>query len=359
MSGATYAGTHGRAHRSGSARMPAVVKSADGAAGIRLREVPVPVPGPGQVRVRVVAAGVCGTDLHLADDEYAHVRPVVMGHEVTGVVDLAPGHEDWTGRRVALETYASTCGSCPQCRDGRPNLCHERRSIGSFVDGGFAQHVVIPLQNLHLLPDHVAELEGVLAEPLACVVHCLMDPPRVQAGDRVLITGPGTMGQLTARVSTTLGASVTLVGLGEDADRLAVARKHGAGTAVPGEVVPGEFDVAVEASGTGPALATAIAGLRRGGHLVLMGIMGRPVEVDLDQVFSKELTISTGFASTPASWRRACTLIETGAVTLTDLITTTRPLALWKEAFDDVRRRRGLKTVLVPAGTTTSPDHHL
>ncbi len=331
--------------------MQAVVKTADGAAGIEVRPVPLPVPGPGQVRVRVLAAGVCGTDLHLADDEYAHARPVVMGHEVTGVVDLAPGHDAWVGRRVALETYASTCGSCPMCRDGRPNLCPERRSIGSFVDGGFAGHVVVPLHNLHALPDHVAEHDGALAEPLACVAHCLLDPPRVQAGDRVLVTGPGTMGQLTARVASALGGAVTLVGLEKDADRLAVAERHGARTVLPGGVPEGAYDVAVEASGSAPALATALAGLRRGGHLVLMGIMGRPVEVDLDVVFYKELTISTGFASTPDSWRRARTLLETGAVSLADLVTTTRPLEQWSEALADVRAGRGLKTVLVPART--------
>ena len=342
------------AHPPSAAHMSAVVTAADGTAGIRVRPVPRPVPEPGQVRVRVLAAGVCGTDLHLADDEYAHARPVVMGHAVTGVVDLAPGHEEWVGRRVALETYASTCGLCPHCRDGRPNLCAERRSIGSFVDGGFAEHVVVPLHNLHPLPDHVTEVDGALTEPLACVAHCLLDPPRVQAGDRVLVTGPGTMGQLTARVSAALGGSVTVVGLDKDAERLAVAARHGATTALPDEVPEGTYDVAIEASGSGPALATALGGLRRGGHLVLMGIMGRPVEVDLDVVFYKELTISTGFASTPRSWRRAQTMLETGAVTLTDLVTGTRPLDEWRDALDDVRAGRGLKTLLVPAGTDRS-----
>lgn len=305
--------------------------------------------------MRVIAAGVCGTDVHLADDEYAHARPVVMGHEVTGVVDLAPGQEEWVGRRVALETYAGTCGSCSRCRDGRANLCPERRSIGSFVDGGFADHLVVPVSNLHQLPDDVVELDGALAEPLACVAHCLLDPPRVQAGDRVLVIGPGTMGQLSARVCAALGGRVTIVGLDKDADRLAVAARHGAMTALPSDVTTDAFDVAVEASGSGPALATALAGLRRGGHLVLMGIMGRPVEVDLNLVLYRELTVSTGFASTPTSWRRAMILLESGAVTLVDLVTATHPLASWAQALDDVRVGRGLKTLLVPTGT--KPAH--
>lgn len=339
--------------------MDAVVKTANGAAGVGLRRVPLPTPGRDHARVRVAATGVCGTDLHLVDDEYAHARPVVMGHEVAGVVDLAPGHEEWVGRRVALETYAATCEACPACRNGRPNLCPARRSIGSFADGGFATHVVVPVRNLHVLPDHVSGPDGALAEPLACVAHCLLDPPRVQAGDRVLVTGPGTMGQLTARVSSALGGRVTVVGLDKDADRLAVAVRHGARTSLPADVAADAYDVAIEASGSGRAINTALTGLRRGGHLVIMGITGRPVEVDLDVVLYKELTISTGFASTPASWRRARTLLETGAISLADLVTTTRPLSEWREALDDVRAGRGLKTLLLPEpGTGTTDTHH-
>jgi L-iditol 2-dehydrogenase len=335
--------------------MAAVVKHGDGAAGVSLRQVPVPEPGTGQARVRVVAAGVCGTDLHLVDDEYAHERPVVMGHEVAGVVDAAPSAPEWVGRRVALETYFSTCRECAWCRGGRPNLCPSRRSIGSFADGGFADYVVVPVRNLHSLPAHVGDIEGALVEPLACVVHCLLDPPRVQAGDAVLVTGPGTMGQLTARLCTALGATVTITGLRRDADRLAVAAAHGA-EMVTADVPPDEFDVVVEASGSAPGLATALAAVRRGGHLVQMGIMGRPVEVGMDTLFSKELTVSTGFASTPASWRRAIRMLEDRTVTLDGLVTVSHPLTCWADALTGVRAGAGLKTVLVPTtGGSTAP----
>ncbi len=327
--------------------MAAVVKDGDGTAGVSLREVPVPAAGAGQARVRVVAAGVCGTDLHLVDDEYAHDRPVIMGHEVTGVVDAAPSAPWWVGRRVALETYFSTCRECPWCRGGRPNLCPSRRSIGSFADGGFASYVVVPIGNLHSLPAHVDEVEGALVEPLACVAQCLLDPPRVQAGDTVLVTGPGTMGQLTARVCAALGATVTLAGLARDADRLAIAAAHGANI-LTADVPTDAFDVVVEASGSRPGLATGLAGVRRGGHLVQMGIMGRPIEVDLDTLFYKELTLSTGFASTPASWRRAIRMLEDRTVSLDGLVTASHSLAGWADALADVRTGRGVKTVLLP-----------
>src|SRR5699024_2451623 len=101
--------------------------------------------------------------------------PVVLGHEITGTVDAVGSaeHESWLGRRVAVETYFSTCERCEQCRAGRRNLCADRRSLGSFEDGGFAQWVLVPALNLHELPEGLEHEEGALLEPLACVAHCL------------------------------------------------------------------------------------------------------------------------------------------------------------------------------------------
>jgi threonine dehydrogenase-like Zn-dependent dehydrogenase len=110
----------------------------------------------------VVAAGICGTDLHIYDGEYESRPPVTMGHEVSGVVaELGDGvDEAWLGARVVTETYFSTCGHCVHCSSGRINLCLERRSIGSFVDGGFARRLHVPARNLHRIPDW---LDGTVA----------------------------------------------------------------------------------------------------------------------------------------------------------------------------------------------------
>ena len=101
-----------------------------------------------------------------------------MGHEVSGVVAAVGEGVDaaWVGASVVSETYFSTCGRCPWCRDGRINLCPERRSIGSFVDGAFARHLVVPVTNLHRIPAWLDEHAAVLIEPLACVCQCLCDP---------------------------------------------------------------------------------------------------------------------------------------------------------------------------------------
>lgn len=332
-----------------AAVMPAVIKRAEGVSGIEIGEVPVPVAAPGEAVLEVLATGICGTDVHIAHDEFPYAPPVVMGHEVLGRVVSTGAAEDahWVGAKVAVETYFSACETCEMCRDGRRNLCRDRRSIGSFRHGGFASYMLLPVLNLHRLPETPGELDGVLSEPLACVAQCLLDPPVVQPGDRVLVTGPGAMGQLSAQVAKAAGGVVTLAGLPDDAERLAVAASLGIAveTGVPEEDA---FDVVIECSGAAPAAANALRAARRGARYVQVGIFGREVTLPIDLVLYKELTITSGFASTPASWRAAMRLIERGEVVLSPLITRRVPLKEFFSALDAASRGEGVKTVVVP-----------
>lgn len=330
--------------------MLAVVKAGPGSENVRLEAVPVPTAAAGMARIRVLATGICGTDVHVANDEFAHEAPVIMGHEVLGIVDSVGDNQDshLVGTRVACETYFSTCGRCDWCRSGRPNLCPTRRSIGSFENGGFARFVILPVGNLHPLPEFLDDIEGVLAEPLACVAQCLLDPPIVNAGDRVLVTGPGAMGQLAAQVATSQGGRVTLVGLERDAARLAVA--EGLGIGISTGIPEGDsFDVVIECSGSAAGAAVALQSARRGARYVQVGIFGREVSVPLDLVLYKELVVTSGSASTSTSWRRAIALIDQRHVTLAPLVSSRVPIAGWQKAFDAAEAGEGIKTVIVPA----------
>ncbi|HEU0205910.1 MAG TPA: alcohol dehydrogenase catalytic domain-containing protein [Pseudolysinimonas sp.] len=330
--------------------MPAIVKSGPGVESVSLRRIAEPIARPGFARIRVLATGICGTDIHVAHDEYASEPPVVMGHEILGEVDSVgdPRHSDWIGQRVATETYYSTCGVCDWCRDGRPNLCPTRRSVGSYENGGFASYVVVPVNNLHRVPDSIPGLSAVLSEPLACVVQCLLDPPIVNPGDRVLVTGPGAMGQLAAQVARAQGGDVILAGLSKDADRLAVAESLGirTSTQAPEEA---SFDVVIECSGSAPGAAGAFRAARRGAAYVQVGIFGREVSVPLDMVLYKELRVSSGFASTPASWRRAIRMMEAGLVALEPLVTRQVPIDQWVDALAAAEAGEGIKTVVIPS----------
>lgn len=328
--------------------MQALVKIGTGPESVQLQPFVRPPARAGYAVLQVRAAGVCGTDLHLAQDEYACEPPVIMGHEILGQVADVHAEDDqvWLGADVVTETYFSTCERCDRCRAGQRNLCPERRSLGSFEDGGFAPYVLVPIIGLHRLPESLTGMDAVLAEPLACVTHCLLDPPVIGSGDSVLVTGPGAMGQLAAQVAHAQGADVCLLGLPQDAERLAVAAELGLRTSTTPPTTA--YDVVIECSGSAAGARTALAAARRGGHYVQVGIFGSDVSLPADLILYKELTVTSGFASTATSWRRAMSLIEQGRVTLGPLITQQVPLADWARAFSSAANGEGIKTVIVP-----------
>lgn len=343
--------------------MEAVMKVAAGVGNVELQEIPEPQPGPGEVLLEVAAAGICGTDLHIFKEEFKSNPPVVLGHEVAGrVAALGDGVEgpqvDW---RVTSETYFSTCGQCRYCRGGHANLCPQRRSIGSAVDGGFTRYLVVPARNLHRLPESVSDRAGALTEPLACVTHALLGRPVIRPGDVVAIAGPGAIGLLATQVARSAGATVVVLGTSDDDKRLELARRLGAAhTLVVGEDEPHELlgeitpeglgaDVAIECSGAGPAAAQLLTLVRRRGHYLQVGLFGTPVAWDFDQVCFRELTVTGSNASTPDSWLRALELLSSGRVDTEAVISCSYPLSEWRQAFADFEAKRGTKLLLVPS----------
>ena len=335
------------------ATMVGLGKQTPGAGGLGPIERPVPVAVPGHVVLEVTAAGLCGTDLHIEDGEFPSAPPVLMGHEVAGrVAEVgADVTDELLGALVAVETYFSFCGACEYCRAGRTNLCRERRSIGSHVDGGFAPWLLVPAANLHRMPAHVGPHAAALSEPLACVCHCLADPARISPGDAVLVTGPGTMGLLAAQVARTCGGIVTVLGTPQDEVRLEAARSLGfeiRTTAQDAAELERRFDVVVECSGSDGGIGTCIAAARPGATLVQIGLAGHPVRIPFDEICYRELTVTSGFASTPESWRRAMRLLEQRAVDLDLLVSQVAPLSDWQEIFRRTRAGDGIKFVFEP-----------
>ncbi len=323
--------------------MRGLTKLAPGPGNVGLAERPEREPEPGEALLEVRAAGICGTDLHIEAGEYPSVPPVTMGHEVCGVVLEGGGFE---GTRVVSETYFSTCRTCDFCLAGRPNLCLERRSIGTHVDGAFAPRLVVPLANLHPVPDWLPDHAAALTEPLACVCNALFDPPVVAPGDEVLVLGPGAIGLLAAQAVRAAGGRVTIVGTERDTARLELATKLGLQARV--DAARTQFDVVVECSGSEGGIASGLQATRRGGRFVQIGLRGAAVTVPWDEICFRELVVTSGFASTPASWRRALALVETRVVELEPLVTEVVPLEDWERAFRASRNAEGVKYVLDP-----------
>lgn len=334
--------------------MQAIRKTGPQPGDLELQDVPRPSAGPGQVLVDVAAAGLCGTDLHIVEGSYGSRPPVTLGHEVSGTI-AAVGEGVDTGRvgdRVALETFFSTCGECQGCRGGAPNRCEQRISIGSGVDGGFADQVVVPARNARRLPAHVSLDAGALSEPLACVCRSLYQPmPAVGAGDRVLVIGPGAIGLLAAQVARVAGGQPSILGTPADGARLGVARALGFEATDDAADAPTDVDVVLECSGSAGGMALGIQRVRRGGRYVQIGQRGDAVPIDLALVSFRELVITGGFASTPDSWDRAMRLLDRGLVELEPLISHRYPLREWQAAFEAVRSSAGVKQLLVPGAS--------
>jgi L-iditol 2-dehydrogenase len=343
--------------------MKAVVKFARGVGNVELRDVPEPQVAPGLVKIHVRAAGICGTDIHIYKDEFRSVPPVILGHEVAGeVVELGDNVDGvLLGSRVTTETYFSTCGRCRYCRSGQNNLCLSRRSIGSGVDGGFTNYVVVPQKNVHLLPTNVDCEAGALTEPLACVVHGVLSAPSVTPGDVAVIAGPGTIGLLTLQIVKAASATVVMLGTNGDERRLELARSLGADHAINVQQQNPEAlikeltidglgaDVVYECAGAGSAAAQLLTLVRRRGRYVQIGLFGKPIAWDLDQVCYKELLVTGSNASVPSSWSRAIHFLKSGIVQTKPLISDRYSVEQWETAFNRFEGKLGIKILLVPA----------
>ena len=341
--------------------MKAVVKTEKGEGYVEVRDVAEPTVTPGHVVIEVAAAGVCGTDIHIYHDEYPYNTPVVLGHETAGrVVQVGPDvRRIKVGDRVTTETFFYTCGQCRYCRTGSPNLCPERKSIGSHVNGAMTRYVLVPEKNCHVLPEGVSLLDGAITEPLACCVHGILERAGVLPGDVVLVSGPGAIGQFSHQVAKSAGATTIVCGIGGDEHRLELARELGADYVVNAQeqdlgklvadLTDGRgVDVAVEAAGANASLKQCLDLVRKGGSLAQMGLYSRPATIDMNLVPMKELKVTGSFSHVPSAWPRALRLIADGKVQSRRLVTRQVPITDWQSAFEAFNARSECKIVVTP-----------
>jgi len=341
--------------------MRGVVKFARGVGNVELREVPEPAAGPGQLKIAVKAAGICGTDIHIYDDEYASNPPVVLGHEMAGqVVEVGAGVSGVAvGDRVTAMPFAVTCGICRYCRQGAFPLCPSRKSFGSGVDGAFAPYLVIPASIVRRLPDHVDYESGAMTEPVACCTKAVLEKSTIRLGDVVVVMGPGPIGLLAMQIAKGQGAKVVLVGTAEDAQRLALGRQLGADQAlaagqddvagIVSTLTDGQgADVVLECAGVPAATRMAMQLIRKQGQLTQMGLHGRPFELNFEQIVYKDLVVAGSFASSSSSWDSALRLLREGLIQVKPLVGATLPLTEWERGFEMVRKKESLKVLLRP-----------
>jgi L-iditol 2-dehydrogenase len=344
-------------------RMKGLFKTAPGDGNMEIREVEIPQPGPGEVLLEVKAAGICGSDLHIYHWNIAYKMnpPMIVGHEFSGVVvSCGEGVEGWEkGARVTAEPSAIICGECRYCRTGAYNMCSNRLVTGYWVNGGFAEYVVVGAHRLHRLPDSISFDEGALTEPLACCVHGVHELTGIEVGDFVAVSGPGAIGLLCAQLAKAEGAQVMIIGAGADKERLATAKALGIDHCVNlEEQDPVEFareltdgdgaDVVLECSGAGPAAAMGLELVRRQGKYTQIGLFGKSVTLDFERIAYKEIQVTGSLGQRWTAWKRAIRIMAQGKIDLKAVTSDKFPLAQWKEAFDKFEAKKGLKILLDP-----------
>lgn len=344
--------------------MKGFVKYELGPAGVELRELPEPSPKAGELKVKVLAAGICGSDIHAMQDERKTVMPVVLGHEYVGqVVETNGDVGDFkVGDWVLTLPACYSCGECDLCKEGIVTLCRERKSIGSHVDGAMANYVIVPAKYSFRVPDgdKLTKDELIaysLTEPMACVVRGVYEKIDVKEGDVVVVSGPGVMGQFAVQAFKARGAYVIISGLPVDSDKLETAKKYGADMAVTSfdelrEAVfaknPYGADITCDCTGVIPSLKNCMAIIRPLGTHLQLGLFGGEAPFRLDSIFDREVVYVPSNSSAMNSWRITLDLLKEGKLTLAPFVSMKTPLENWKEAFDAVLAKKVYKAVLLP-----------
>jgi L-idonate 5-dehydrogenase len=309
----------------------------------RLEDQPL---APDQVRVGVAFGGICGSDLHYyhrgAVGDFALREPMTLGHEISGfVLELGQDVKSLrVGAKAALDP-SRPCLTCRFCRAGRSNLCTNMFFLGSagrfpHVQGGFAQHLVLRHDQVIPVPDNTDLLQLSVAEPLSVALHAINRAGPLH-GKRVIVTGSGPIGLLTAWSARHAGAAevvstdvvdaplvVALAGMGATRT-VNVASSPNALTEF--EVDGGYFDVAFEASGSPTALASLFKVIRRGGRIVQVGMLPpgtAPIPINVLQ--SREIELVGAFRAHD-EFRLAVEMLVAGTIDVTPILSGTYPLA--------------------------------
>ena len=316
-----------------------------GAKDLRLENFNMPELLPGMVLLRIKRVGICGSDLHYFEHGYCGSfvpsRPFILGHELTAEVVAVNDNVSSslpTGSRVTVNP-ARACGFCDYCKSGRNNLCRNTIMLGSGstnppTNGAMAEYVIVREDQCHLLPDEMDNGIGAMIEPLAVALHAVKRAGNI-SGKRILVTGGGTIGLLTALSAKAFGAVPVAV-----SDIVAERRKSALDAGVDMVLDPSQkdiqekvkeitkdgFDVIFEASGAAPALRQAFDLVKPGGTIVQIGtLITEEIPLPANQVMVKEINFIGSFRYGNV-FDEAIRLVASGRINLQSFITGILPL---------------------------------
>lgn len=338
--------------------MKALVKAAP-EPGLQLMDVPEPVVGPNEVLIRVLRTGICGTDLHIESwDPWAQrvvPTPLVIGHEFCGtIVELGSAVTDLeVGQFVSGEGHY-VCGRCRACLAGRRHLCRNTQGIGYMVPGCFAEYFAMPASNVWVHRRPIDPDVAAIFDPFGNAVHTALQFNAL--GEDVLVSGAGPIGIMAALVAQFSGARHVFVSDLSD-ERLELARSLGIKDTVNvgresldsvfdrADMHEG-FDIGLEMSGSGPALASMIDNMTHGGRIAMLGTPKGPIEVDTTKIIFNMLTLQgvTG-RQIFETWYEMSVLLQSG-LDISGVVTDRFHHTDFEAAFATAANGRGGKVVM-------------
>jgi alcohol dehydrogenase len=308
----------------------------------------VPVPkADGTVLLSVKKAGICGTDLAIASKGYRVKTPVILGHEIFGTVWRAPREQSGLlGKRCVTEINVA-CGECDFCRSGVKSHCRKGEALGIHRDGGFAEYVSTPTDNVHAVPDSIRDEEAVFIEPLAACIQ-LTKMGKIEPDSSCAVVGPGRMGLLIVQLLRLIQPRLLVV-VGHEGAKLEMARRFGAEgfdvadvDSALGLTEGAQFDNVIEATGNPDGLNLALKMVKPTGTIHLKSTHGIPASLDVTKVVVDELRIQ---GSRCGPFDEAIGLLDRQAVSVRELITHRFPLERCQEAFQAASSKSAIKVI--------------
>lgn len=325
---------------------------------LQIEEVNVPEIGDRDILVKVKYCGVCGTDIHIYQGDggsFEVTPPLIMGHELSGIVEQ-------TGKLVTKVKKGDLvsvdpndmCGECYFCKNAMEQFCLSNKGYGTTVDGGFAEYIVAGEKQVFLFREGTDALTAAMAEPLSCCIHGI-DLCNITTGSEVLVMGGGPIGLIMMQLARMSGAAKVI--LSEPvAEKRELGLKLGADLVVDPmkedleEVLRNNcknINTVIECVGNPKTIENAIDLAGKGATVMLFGLTGPDAKINVrpDVVFKKELKITSSFIN-PYSFERAISVIESGRINVTDVITDIVKLENAISVFENPEYRRKGKVVV-------------
>jgi propanol-preferring alcohol dehydrogenase len=313
-----------------------------------IEEVARPQIQSQEILLEVEACGVCHSDLHVADGDWAQLagivkKPVILGHEIVGRVVERGGdvRELQVGDRVGVPWVQWTCGECEACREGNENLCAKQQITGLTVDGGYAELTKAPASHAVKIPEKLSPVE---AAPILCAgvtVYRALNQVKLSPGGRLAVFGIGGLGHIAVQIGRALGADVTAIDIADE--KLALAKKHGASATINAGVEDavkilrgaGGVHAAIVTSASKAAYDMAFYSLRPTGTLLVVGLPAENICFPPILMAAGEVRIRASAVGTRRDLREVLAMAAEGKLRCE---TTQHSLGKINELLADLRR---------------------